>query len=82
MGEDGVLQVVGIPKLSRANKMGHSKLIRALKYCPVSDRFGEAVETLNSVVVPIWVARQQVVKLIVNSANILRQDIAEGASES
>ena len=76
------MDVVGVPKLSRVDKMSHNKLIRALKYCPVSDRFGEAVETLNSVVVPIWVARQQVVKLIVNSANILRQDIAEGASES
>ena len=82
MNEDGVLGVVGIPKLSRINKMGHNKLIRALKYCPVSDRFGEADETLNANVVPIWVARQQVVKLIVISSNILRQDIAEGASES
>ena len=62
--------------------MGHNKLIETLKYCPLSDRFGETNDTLNCEEVPIWVARQLVVKLIIKSASILKQVIAEGASES
>mgnify|MGYP001207679162 CR=1 FL=1 len=44
---EGKVQILALPKLEVAITMSHKKLIRVLRFCPLSETFGQSSSELN-----------------------------------
>ena len=79
---DGRVHVMSVPNMQQTLKFSHGKLIKTLRMCPFSARFGEARDTLSTRTVKQSVARNEVFRMVLEWQSTNAMDaISEGSSE-